>query len=65
MRRFGEPGDCERAFELVHKSQGLKQTQFLAQQHCMEAARLANTMAPSPHQKALGVLTDLVLNRMK
>lgn len=65
MRRFQEPGDVERAFELVHKSQGLEQTQFLAKQHCQEAARLANLLEESPYQKALIVTTDYVLNRMK
>lgn len=65
MRRFQEPGDVERAFELVHKSQGLEQTQFLARQHCLEAVRLANSIAESPYQKALQTVGDLVINRMK
>lgn len=65
MRRFQEPGDVERAFELVHKSQGLEQTQFLAKQHCLEAVRLANTIFESPYQKALHTISDLVINRMK
>lgn len=65
MRRFQEPGDVEKAFELVHKSNGLQQTQFLAKQHCQEAARLANLLAESPYQKGLIVAADYVLNRMK
>ncbi|XP_043482436.1 all trans-polyprenyl-diphosphate synthase PDSS1 [Leptopilina heterotoma] len=65
MRRFQEPGDVEKAFELVHKSQGLEQTRFLAKKHCVEAARFANTLAESPYQKGLLVVSDLVLNRMK
>lgn len=65
MRRFQEPGDAERAFELVHKSRGLEQTQFLAKKHCTEAARLASTLEESAYQKALIVLTEFVLNRMK
>lgn len=65
MRRFQEPGDVEKAFELVHKSNGLQQTQFLAKQHCQEAARLANHLADSPYQKGLIVAADYVLNRMK
>lgn len=66
MRRFQEPGDVERAFELVHKSKGLEQTQFLAKQHCMEAVRIANTLLKdSPFQKGLVVTADYVLNRMK
>ncbi|KAL1132295.1 hypothetical protein AAG570_010252 [Ranatra chinensis] len=65
MRRFQEPGDCEKAFDLVHKSQGLEQTRFLAKKHCLEAVRQANLLAQSPYQKGLIVVSDLVLNRMK
>ncbi|KAF6206717.1 hypothetical protein GE061_017953 [Apolygus lucorum] len=65
MRRFQEPGDVEKAFELVHKSQGLEQTRFLAKKHCDEAIRLANTIADSPYQKALIVVSDFVITRMK
>lgn len=65
MRRFQEPGDVEKAFELVHKSRGLEQTQFLAKQHCQEAMRLANMLHESPYQKGLIVAADYVLNRMK
>ncbi|XP_030749964.1 decaprenyl-diphosphate synthase subunit 1 isoform X2 [Sitophilus oryzae] len=65
MRRFQEPGDVEKAFELVHKSQGLEQTQFLAKQHCSEAIRIANLFKESPYQKGLVVAADYVLNRMK
>ncbi|CAH1128690.1 unnamed protein product [Ceutorhynchus assimilis] len=65
MRRFQEPGDVERAFELVHKSKGLEQTQFLAKQHCQEAMRIANMLKDSPYQKGLVVTADYVLNRMK
>ncbi|XP_065206274.1 all trans-polyprenyl-diphosphate synthase PDSS1 [Planococcus citri] len=65
MRRFQEPGDVEKAFELVHKSQGLEQTRFLAKKHCMEAVRLAGLISESQYQKGLLVMTDLVLNRLK
>jgi len=65
MRRFQEEGDVEKAFELVHKSNGLEQTQFLAQKHCHEAQRLVESIAESPYQKALMVVADLCLNRMK
>ncbi|KAL1518122.1 hypothetical protein ABEB36_001794 [Hypothenemus hampei] len=65
MRRFQEPGDVEKAFELVHKSKGLEQTQFLAKQHCTEAMRIANQLKESPFQKGLIVTADYVLNRMK
>ncbi|XP_011312130.1 decaprenyl-diphosphate synthase subunit 1 [Fopius arisanus] len=65
MRRFQEPGDVEKAFELVHESQGLDQTRFLAKKHCIEAVRLAQSLAESPYSKGLVVVSDLVLNRMK
>ncbi|XP_034486557.1 decaprenyl-diphosphate synthase subunit 1 [Drosophila innubila] len=65
MRRFSEPGDVERAFELVHKSHGLEQTRFLAKKHCNEAIRLAGELTESPYQKGLQVVADLVINRMK
>ncbi|XP_066149723.1 all trans-polyprenyl-diphosphate synthase PDSS1 [Euwallacea fornicatus] len=65
MRRFQEPGDVEKAFELVHKSKGLEQTQFLAKQHCQEAVRIANQLTESPFQKGLLTTADYVLNRMK
>ncbi|XP_014467722.1 PREDICTED: decaprenyl-diphosphate synthase subunit 1 [Dinoponera quadriceps] len=65
MRRFQEPGDVEKAFELVHKSNGLEQTKFMAKKHCVEATRILQSFVKSPYQKALLVLVDLVLNRMK
>lgn len=65
MRRFQEPGDVEKAFELVHKSQGLEQTQFLAKKHSIEAVKLANSIASSPYQKALIIVPDMVIKRMK
>lgn len=65
MRRFQEPGDVEKAFELVHKSQGLEHTRFLARKHCVEAMKLAQSLAESPYQKGLQVVCDLVLNRTK
>lgn len=65
MRRFQESGDVEKAFELVHESNGLEQTRFLAKKHCAEASKIAQSFAKSPYQKALIIMTDLVINRMK
>lgn len=65
MRRFQEPGDVQKAFELVHQSDGLEQTQFLARQHCQEAIKVISTLKPSDEQKALVTITDKVLNRIK
>lgn len=64
-RRFTEPGDVEYAFELVHKSQGLEQTQFLARKHCMEALSFAKQLSPSLYQKGLEAVSEIVINRMK
>lgn len=65
MRRFQEPGDVEKAFDLVHKSNGLEQTRFLAKKHCVEANKIAQSFTKSPYQRALIHMTDLVINRMK
>ncbi|XP_044016458.1 all trans-polyprenyl-diphosphate synthase PDSS1-like [Aphidius gifuensis] len=65
MRRFQEPGDVERAFELVNKSQGLEQTKYLAQKHCDEAIKLARSLVDSPYQKGLIDISELVVNREK
>lgn len=65
MRRFQEHGDVEKAFELVHKSNGLEQTRFLAKKHCVEANKIIQSFAKSPYQKALSIMADLVINRMK
>ncbi|KAG5317783.1 DPS1 synthase, partial [Pseudoatta argentina] len=65
IRRFQEPGDVEKAFELVHKSNGLEQTRFLAKKHCVEAMKIAQSFTKSPYQKALIIMADLVINRMK
>ncbi|XP_029673678.1 decaprenyl-diphosphate synthase subunit 1 [Formica exsecta] len=65
MRRFQEHGDVKKAFELVHKSNGLEQTRFLAKKHCAEANKIVQSFAKSPYQKALIIMADLVINRMK
>jgi len=65
MRRFQEPGDVEKAFELVHESNGLEQTRFLAKKHCAEASKIAQSFSKSAYQKALIIMADLVINRMK
>ncbi|XP_042204143.1 all trans-polyprenyl-diphosphate synthase PDSS1-like [Homarus americanus] len=65
MRRFQEPGDVQKAFEFVHKSDGLEQTQFLARQHCETAIKVISSLKASSEQKALITITDKVLNRMK
>ncbi|CAL4145697.1 unnamed protein product, partial [Meganyctiphanes norvegica] len=65
MRRFHEPGDVVKAFEYVHKSDGLQQTQYLARQHCQEAIRVISSLKPSQEQKALITITDKIIHRLK
>jgi len=64
-RRFSEPGDVEKAINYVQKSEGLDQTRYLAQQHCMQAIDQVNQLRKSPEQKALVTMTHKVLNRLK
>ncbi|XP_050072218.1 all trans-polyprenyl-diphosphate synthase PDSS1-like [Anopheles maculipalpis] len=64
-RHFRGSGDVERAYELVHLSQGLEQTRFLVRRHCHEAQRLASQLGESSYRKGLIVASDLILNRMK
>ena len=65
MRRFGQPGDAERAFNLVLRSDGLQRTQDLARQYCREAVAQLALLAPSPYTAALVMMTDQILHRMK
>lgn len=65
MRRFQEAGDVQRALELVHQSDGLEQTMFLAKQHCQEAIKVISSLKSSPEQKALITITDKIMSRVK
>ncbi|XP_075547720.1 decaprenyl diphosphate synthase subunit 1 qless isoform X2 [Dermacentor variabilis] len=65
MRRFSEPGDVERAYEAVLKSDGLEHTRMLAQKHCSEAVRHLAPWVESPEKQALISITEKVLNRKK
>ncbi|KAL3241428.1 hypothetical protein MRX96_002548 [Rhipicephalus microplus] len=65
MRRFSEPGDVERAYEAVLKSDGLQHTRLLAQKHCSEAVRHLTPWVESPEKQALIGITEKVLNRKK
>ncbi|XP_052891705.1 all trans-polyprenyl-diphosphate synthase PDSS1-like [Anopheles moucheti] len=64
-RRFRDPGDVERAFEMVHMSRGFAQTRHLVQRHCSEACRLASQLCGSPYQKGLIMVSDMILKRMQ
>lgn len=53
LRRFSEPGDVERALDMVRNSEGLLQTKLLAEMHCKEAVRLAKELPDSEYSNCL------------
>lgn len=53
LRQFSQKGDKERAFELVHLSDGIKQTRMLAEFHFQAAERYLSRLKDSPSRKAL------------
>ncbi|XP_053569898.1 all trans-polyprenyl-diphosphate synthase PDSS1 [Bombina bombina] len=65
MRRFTSPGDVERAWQYVRKSNGVHQTTYLAQRYCSEAIKEISKLHPSPERDALIQLTETVLTRDK
>lgn len=50
---------------LVFQSDGVQQTQFLAQRYCQEAIRQVSMLRPSEERDALIRLTEMVLTRDK
>jgi len=65
MRRFSEPGDVEKAYEAVMKSDGLYHTRILARKHADEALRHVSGFSDSAERHALISLTEMTLNRKK
>ncbi|XP_051543551.1 all trans-polyprenyl-diphosphate synthase PDSS1-like isoform X2 [Myxocyprinus asiaticus] len=65
MRRFSSDGDVDRAWQYVLKSDGVEQTNYLAQHYCQEAIRQISQLRPSTERDALIRLTELVLSRDK
>ncbi|XP_068199632.1 all trans-polyprenyl-diphosphate synthase PDSS1 isoform X2 [Antennarius striatus] len=65
MRRFSYKGDVDRAWQYVLQSDGVQQTNFLAQRYCQEAIRQISGLRPSPERDALIRLTEMVLTRDK
>lgn len=63
QRQFNEPGDVERARELVSKAGGLERTRELAVQHADEALKQLSLLPPSNSKDALINLTKAMLNR--
>ncbi|GAO48153.1 putative hexaprenyl pyrophosphate synthetase Coq1 [Saitoella complicata NRRL Y-17804] len=64
-RKFSDPGDVERARELVEKSDGLEKTRALAEEYAQKALDAIRTFPESPARKALEQLTDKVLTRSR
>ncbi|KAK7118082.1 hypothetical protein R3I94_021809 [Phoxinus phoxinus] len=65
MRRFSTDGDVDRAWQYVLKSDGVEQTNYLAQHYCQEAIRQISRLRPSTERDALIRLTELMLRRDK
>ncbi|KAL6097638.1 pdss1 [Pungitius sinensis] len=65
MRRFSSEGDIDRAWQYVLQSDGVQQTQYLAQRYCHEAIRQVSMLRPSEERDALIRLTEMVLTRDK
>ncbi|XP_041736261.1 all trans-polyprenyl-diphosphate synthase PDSS1 isoform X2 [Coregonus clupeaformis] len=65
MRRFSTSGDVDRAWQYVLESDGVDQTNYLAQRYCQEAIRQISLLRPSPERDALIRLTEMVLTRDK
>lgn len=65
MRRFSSAGDVERAWQYVLQSNGVQQTNYLAQRYCQEAIRQISKLSPSPEREALIQLTEIILIRDK
>ncbi|CAB1341205.1 unnamed protein product, partial [Coregonus sp. 'balchen'] len=63
MRRFSSSGDVARAWQYVQESNGVDQTNYLAQHYCQEAVRQISLLRPSPERDALIRLTQTVLTR--
>ncbi|XP_055399630.1 all trans-polyprenyl-diphosphate synthase PDSS1 isoform X6 [Bubalus kerabau] len=65
MRRFGSPGDVDRALQYVLQSDGVQQTTYLAQRYCHRAVSEIGKLRPSPERDALIQLSEMVLTRDK
>ena len=61
---FAEPGDLDRALELIDRSNGIERAQKLAKSHARAAAASLECLAPSSSKDALNELTDYVVSRI-
>jgi hexaprenyl-diphosphate synthase len=65
LRKFSEPGDVERAKEIVQGSRGLERTIELARRFAGEARGLVRRLPESEARAALEELTVKVVERLK
>lgn len=64
-RRFSEPGDVERAYAYVMRSEGLTKTKELARKHIDAALEHIAHLDPSEEKHALIAMAEMTLNRKK
>lgn len=65
MRRFSEPADCQKAFELVMQSNGVQETRFLAEKYCENADKILDKLQPSGEVLFLRDVVKGVTSRKK
>ena len=65
QRRFSEPGDVQKAMEIINRSSGLERTAALAQHHANEAAASLMRLPPSDARAALLQLNEHIITRVK
>lgn len=65
MRRFSEPADCQKAFELVMQSNGVQETRFLAEKYCENADKILDKLLPSGEVLYLRDVVKSVTSRKK
>ena len=65
MRRFSQENDVVRAFEFVVKSDGIKETRFLAAKYCESALAILNKLRPSREAEYVKYLVKTVISREK
>lgn len=63
-RELREPGDAEKAVELVLNSQGITKSRALAEEYAAKALQSLNQLPQSASRQALIDLTDYTLKRM-
>lgn len=65
MRRFSDEGDVRKAFDFVLKSDGIKETRYLASKYCENAENILNKLNKSSEIDYLKYLIKTVINREK